>query len=62
MLNIQKAKEILDWAPVYNAAEAIKYTVAWYKKFYGGENMIDFTIEQINLYKNKCTLGYKVNR
>lgn len=50
MLDIQKAKEFLDWEPKYSPDEAIKATVEWYKKFYAGENMLEFTIEQIENY------------
>jgi CDP-glucose 4,6-dehydratase len=50
MLDIQKAQEILGWQPKYSPDEAIKATVEWYKKFYAGENMLEFTIEQIENY------------
>lgn len=51
MLDIEKAKQILDWTPVLSADEAIKNTVEWYKRFYSGEKMLDFTIKQINNYE-----------
>ncbi len=53
MLNIDKAKRELGWQPKYSASEAIKNTVAWYKKFYAGDNdMLGFSIEQIEAYFN----------
>lgn len=55
MLNIEKAKKVLSWTPTYNADEAIRETVEWYKRFYSGEKMLDFTFEQINYYQNKMT-------
>lgn len=57
MLNIEKAKEVLGWTPVYSADEAIQQTVEWYKRFYDEEEMTDFTAEQINDYENK--INYK---
>lgn len=56
MLDIAKAEKVLGWTPTYTADEAVKNTVEWYKRFYNGENMYDFTIEQIKNYeksKNK---------
>lgn len=51
MLNIEKAKNILGWTPTYKANEAIKEAVDWYKAFYGGENMFDFTTKQIKNFE-----------
>lgn len=51
MLNIEKVKEILGWKPVYNVDTAIKETVAWYKRYYEGQNMTDFSLEQIKNYE-----------
>jgi CDP-glucose 4,6-dehydratase len=51
MLNIEKAKNILGWAPAYTATQAIEKTVEWYERFYNGEKMFDFTVSQINEYK-----------
>jgi len=56
MLNIEKARDILGWSPVYTADEAIKATVEWYKKFYNDENMLEFTIGQIQAYQEKMSL------
>lgn len=50
MLNIEKAKEILNWQPIYNSDESLKQTVEWYKKFYQKEKMLDFTVSQIQEY------------
>lgn len=49
-LNIQKAKEVLDWEPLYDSDTAVKTTVEWYQRFYQGEEMYDFTKEQIQNY------------
>lgn len=57
MLNIEKAKNILGWTPVYTANEAIKTTVNWYRRFYNGtdndEEMLEFTLNQIQEYQEK---------
>ncbi|MDR3048213.1 MAG: CDP-glucose 4,6-dehydratase [Bacteroidales bacterium] len=52
MLNIEKAKKILNWEPAYFADEAIKKTVDWYKNFYTNNiDMLNFTISQIDEYE-----------
>ncbi len=50
-LNIDKAAQILGWTPTYTAPEAIAKTVAWYKRFYQGEPMRAFTLQQIHDYE-----------
>lgn len=57
MLNVEKAKEVLGWIPTYTAEEAIKETVEWYKRFYAGEQMLDFTLNQIKVYEER--INYK---
>lgn len=53
-LNIEKSQKLLNWHPTYSADQAIKKTVEWYKRFYNGEEMTDFTINQINEYVEGC--------
>lgn len=61
MLNIDKAKQILNWVPTYSADEAIQSTVEWYKRFYKGNidekfkttEMLDFSLNQIKNYENR---------
>lgn len=55
MLDISKAKEVLGWTPTYTAPEAIEKTVEWYKRFYKGESMRDFTLLQIKEYQERMT-------
>ena len=55
MLDITKAKEVLGWWPTYSAEQAIVETVAWYKRFYQGEPMRAFTLQQIHQYEEKIT-------
>jgi CDP-glucose 4,6-dehydratase len=54
MLNIEKAQKVLGWAPSYRAEEAIEKTIEWYKRFYNGEKMFDFTLNQISEYEKRC--------
>lgn len=54
MLNIEKAKNVLNWTPTYTANEAIKETVEWYKHFYAKDtDMYQYTIQQIKNYSSK---------
>jgi CDP-glucose 4,6-dehydratase len=51
MLDISKAKKLLDWKPVLTIDEAIKYTVDWYKTFKADYY---FCVRQINDYTDKA--------
>lgn len=54
MLNIEKAKTVLNWTPTYTANKAIKETVEWYKHFYAKDtDMYQYTIQQIKNYSSK---------
>lgn len=53
MLDITKAKTKLNWHPKYNAEDAVKKTVLWYKNFYANEDMRAFTAKQIKDYMEK---------
>lgn len=39
-LNISKAREKLDWRPVWDARQAVRQTVDWYKNFYEKKEVI----------------------
>lgn len=52
MLDISKAARVLGWTPTYTAQQAIAETVAWYKRFYQGETMRAFTLQQIEKYED----------
>lgn len=53
-LDISKAKNILNWHPVLNFEESIKFTFEWYKKYYEKpKNIVQFTNNQIKLFFNK---------
>ena len=48
-LNIDKAKDKLNWKPLLNLNQTIFYTVDWYKR-YRKENVFNICIQQINNY------------
>ena len=50
-LDITKAREVLHWIPSLTVEQAIEKTVAWYKNFYEGKNMEDFSLSQIKEYE-----------
>lgn len=47
MLDIEKAESTLGWTPTYNIYQAIEKTVEWYKSFYEGRDILQFTFAQI---------------
>ena len=52
-LNCDKALFFLKWLPTLNYNKLIEFTGKWYFKFYKGqENMLEFTLSQINEYEN----------
>ena len=53
MLNIEKAKSVLNWSPSYTVEEAVEKTVVWYKRFYLNEAMLNFTLNQIEEYEER---------
>ncbi|MDB5223986.1 MAG: rfbG [Chitinophagaceae bacterium] len=50
-LNIDKAKNELNWKPKLNSKEAIQWTIDWYKQ--PSEMLWDYTIAQIKSYQHK---------
>lgn len=50
-LDITKAREVLNWVPSLTAKQAIKLTVEWYKNFYEGVNIENFSVKQIQDYE-----------
>lgn len=47
-LSIEKAEKELSWKPVFNAAEAVKWTMEWYKN--GRNDARQFTLDQIKTF------------
>jgi CDP-glucose 4,6-dehydratase len=46
------ARHRLGWSPRLRLAEALSYTVEWYKRYAAGEAGDAITLEQINRYAN----------
>ena len=49
-LDSSKAKLELGWNPLLTVKEALDLTISWYKAFFAGENMYDFSKKQIIKY------------
>ena len=49
-LDISKAKKELQWQPKLNAAEAIRWTIEWYKK--SVSERLDYSFSQIKTYQS----------
>ncbi len=52
-LDIEKAKNVLNWQPLFDINTALKFTFDWYKSFYNQEDIEGFTNQQIKLFFNK---------
>lgn len=50
MLDNSKATKVFGIRPKWHTDEAIARTVEWYKAYYSGENMQEYTIRQISEY------------
>lgn len=54
-LDYSKAKNLLNWQPVYDIHEALLITTAWYKTYYENEeNIEEFTLRDIDNYVNQA--------
>ena len=52
-LNSLKSKIKLKWSNKLSFAETIKLTINWYKKYYGKDEIFDYTVSQIKNYEEK---------
>lgn len=58
-LDSSKACYKLGWQPILNLQDTLSWTVMWYKRFYGGEDAYNLTLEQIAKYHEKsCEVKY----
>jgi CDP-glucose 4,6-dehydratase len=55
-LDVLKARQQLNWQPVFNAGEAIEKTVSWYKQF-TGSNAYDLVCENIYTYEQRLLIS-----
>lgn len=53
-LDCAKAHGELQWRPRLNLDVALQWTVEWYKAFYDGADIRQFTEKQIKEYMNEC--------
>lgn len=51
MLDSTKAKELLNWSSRLELSEALKWTYDWYKAYYEGRAVRDYTLNQIGRYE-----------
>lgn len=51
-LDSSKAKYKLGWSPKLDIDQTIKWTMEWYKGYYNGDQMKNFSLVQIKKYEN----------
>ncbi len=51
MLDISKARKMLNWTPILNSSQAIEWTIRWYKEFYEKNKIL--TINHLENYLEK---------
>ena len=56
-LNIDKAREVLGWTPVWNLEETVRRTVEWYRSLLDGKEMRGVVEEQIDRYTEEAAHG-----
>lgn len=54
-LNSAKARRGLKWRPVYDARQAARRALQWYRRFYAGENAAQLVEEEIAAYEAALT-------
>lgn len=52
-LDISKARVKLNWKPTWDIIQAVHETVSWYKAWIDKQNMQQFTLKQLELFKEK---------
>ena len=51
-LDSSKARDLLGWQPRWNFAATMRHTLDWYRNFANGTDMRDYTVAQIEAYRN----------
>ena len=54
-LDASKARARLAWRPRLTLDEALSWTTRWYKAFYAGGDMREYTVRQIREYQEVVT-------
>ena len=52
-LDCSKARTLLKWKPLWRLPRALNETVEWYKAYYRNADIIDFTLNQIDIYQKE---------
>ena len=52
-LDISKAKDLLNFKPIWKISSAIAYTAKWYKSYYDGQNAYELCLADIEKYFNE---------
>ncbi|EAI4298528.1 CDP-glucose 4,6-dehydratase [Campylobacter lari] len=53
MLDISKARKMLNWTPILNSSLSIEWTIKWYKEFYEKNNIL--TVSHLEKYLEKLS-------
>jgi CDP-glucose 4,6-dehydratase len=56
-LDCSKAKTALNWKPQWNVAEAIQKICAWHKTHIDGQNMRDYSLNEIDQYQRSLLIN-----
>lgn len=52
-LDCSKAKTLLKWSPIWGLKRALDETIQWYKAWHKQNDMHDFTLRQIETYRQE---------
>ncbi|HSA06026.1 MAG TPA: CDP-glucose 4,6-dehydratase [Candidatus Gastranaerophilales bacterium] len=52
-LDCSLAKSQLGWMPIFSINDAVQYTVEWFKAYKNNQNMLEFSLNQIDAYEKK---------
>ena len=57
-LDSTKARAALGWVPVWNFEQTMEQTVVWYKKYFAGQEMREYSMHQLRAYE-KASKGFQ---
>ena len=52
-LDSSKAIQQLNWKPVWNTTQALEHTFYWYQQSFLKDEMLNLSLEQIDLYSSE---------
>ncbi len=50
-LSIDKARDVLNWTPVWGFDTAVRQTIEWYRAVHGGDDPLDLTLQHIRAFE-----------